>query len=310
MKNISRKKLYLQLNNYGCPHTKKERAKLLFTITGHDAKDIEKTWFAQNNTHILLTEDEFQSICKFFDCTLQDLNDPTDRYSFNFGFALTKILEEKGMTGIELAKKLNISVQTVYKWTQGKAHTDFPTMCALCEIFECDLDYFTGRLDDTHDIKTHKVKDISDVTGLSPQAVDKLLELKNNGQKYILNGLSLLLTDESNIIPLILYCIDSFRLKEDIKVDILPKGYDEASLWINHYEELEESLENRKKYEACDVASFKDLGIMALTYPNATITINENIELSADIIRQAKISKLTHALNDLADRVEDNPLLL
>ena len=194
IKNISRKILFLKLDDAGYQRDKTERAKLLSKFTGHPTEHILKKWFAKNNTRILLTENELSSLCKHLDCDPDSLTDPTDYYSYTFGDALDALMHAKKpkMTHPKLAEKLHIKTVTVDKWTQGKTTPDFRTLCALCDIFECDLDYFTGRLDDTHDIKTHKVKFISDETGLSPKAINALIKFKKDSEgtvpkKYIDN---------------------------------------------------------------------------------------------------------------------------
>lgn len=84
---------------------------------------------------------------------------------------LKKAREEAGYTQEKLAEVTGYSVKMIQYWEQGEKHlpkTEF--LLYLAELYSCDLDYLTGRID----CKTHDLQFIHDQTGLSEEAIKKL----------------------------------------------------------------------------------------------------------------------------------------
>ena len=92
-------------------------------------------------------------------------------YSLKEG--LKRARKEAGLTQAELAEKMNVHIKTVMNWEQGIAEPPLGTLMELTELYHCDLDYLTGRLDQ----KTHDLQFIHDQTGLSEKAIEKLQSL-------------------------------------------------------------------------------------------------------------------------------------
>ena len=89
-------------------------------------------------------------------------------YSLKEG--LKRARKEAGLTQAELAETMNVHIKTVMNWEQGIAEPPLGTLMDLTELYHCDLDYLTGRLDQ----KTHDLQFIHDQTGLSEKAIEKL----------------------------------------------------------------------------------------------------------------------------------------
>ena len=89
-------------------------------------------------------------------------------YSLSEG--LKRARKEAGLTQAQLAEKYGVHIKTVMNWEQGIAEPSLSTLMDLAEIYHCDLDYLTGRLDQ----KTHDLQFIHDQTGLSEKAIEKL----------------------------------------------------------------------------------------------------------------------------------------
>lgn len=89
-------------------------------------------------------------------------------YSLKEG--LKRARKEAGLTQAELAETMNVHIKTVMNWEQGIAEPPLGTLMELTELYHCDLDYLTGRLDQ----KTHDLQFIHDQTGLSEKAIEKL----------------------------------------------------------------------------------------------------------------------------------------
>ena len=89
-------------------------------------------------------------------------------YSLKEG--LKRARKEAGLTQAELAEEMGVHIKTVMNWEQGIAEPPLGTLIDLTELYHCDLDYLTGRLDQ----KTHDLQFIHDQTGLSEKAIEKL----------------------------------------------------------------------------------------------------------------------------------------
>lgn len=110
---------------------------------------------------------------------------------------------EKGLDQKELASLLYVSRQTVIEWEKGRATPKSDCLIALCNLYDKDMDYFIGRLEEP----THDIKFICDQTGLSIRAVLKLKQKKRSNRMYS-QILSWLL--ESNDFDEIISRINSF----------------------------------------------------------------------------------------------------
>lgn len=91
---------------------------------------------------------------------------------FTIGNNIRKLREECDLSQQELAEKLGLSTyKTVGEWERAVTPPSFDKVMKLCEIFDCDSDYLIGRIEE----KTHDIKDVHDLTGLSEKAITKLL---------------------------------------------------------------------------------------------------------------------------------------
>ena len=63
---------------------------------------------------------------------------------------IQKLRQEKGMTQLELAEKLNYSDKTISKWERGESLPDIVVLKAVADLFEVTLDYL---VEEEHDGK-------------------------------------------------------------------------------------------------------------------------------------------------------------
>ena len=63
---------------------------------------------------------------------------------------IQKLRQEKGMTQLELAEKLNYSDKTVSKWERGESLPDVIVLKTIADLFEVTLDYL---VEEEHDGK-------------------------------------------------------------------------------------------------------------------------------------------------------------
>lgn len=98
---------------------------------------------------------------------------------------LKKARRNAGLTQTELASKLNVHVKTVMNWEQGKATPSLENLIQLSEELSCDLDHLTGKLSEP----THDIQFIHDQTGLSADAIKKLMSLKDTGMDEVISDI-------------------------------------------------------------------------------------------------------------------------
>jgi DNA-binding XRE family transcriptional regulator len=62
-----------------------------------------------------------------------------------FGRILLELRKERGWTQSTLAKKMNLSAQSVSKWERGTSYPDIGLFPVLAEIFDVDIDVLFGK---------------------------------------------------------------------------------------------------------------------------------------------------------------------
>ena len=64
-----------------------------------------------------------------------------------FSENLKYVRAESGMTRMDLAKKLNVSVRLVAYWESGQRECNFDMLIAIADIFSISVDWLLGRTD-------------------------------------------------------------------------------------------------------------------------------------------------------------------
>lgn len=60
---------------------------------------------------------------------------------------LRELRELSGLSLRDLAQKCNISKTAIFAYEQGKRYPKYETVEALCDVFNCDMEYITGESD-------------------------------------------------------------------------------------------------------------------------------------------------------------------
>lgn len=102
-------------------------------------------------------------------------------YTFSFKEGFKRARKKGGYTQKSFSEEFNISIETVKNWEQGRNVPEIETLEKLCNFFHCDIDYLLGNME----CETHDKQFIHDKTGLSENAINKLLELYNNAGSRI-----------------------------------------------------------------------------------------------------------------------------
>lgn len=110
-------------------------------------------------------------------------------YSMRNGFK--KARKRKGLSQAEVAEKMGVILKTVMNWEQGISNPDLETSMKLSELFDCDLDYLTGRIDEP----THDIKSLCELSGLTPAAAE-IIQKRNLPGNMTIQSLSALIESE------------------------------------------------------------------------------------------------------------------
>lgn len=94
--------------------------------------------------------------------------------------------EKKGLSQVDLADRLGISKQTVYKYEKGIAIPSVDTLLDIANIFDCSMDYLFGRTDNRgiaiveveHEGKIAKV-------GVPREQANRIDEIENEVHKLL-----------------------------------------------------------------------------------------------------------------------------
>lgn len=87
-----------------------------------------------------------------------------------FGSQLKALRRKKFKTQASFADALDVSIESVRNWEQGRQIPTPHHLFIICQLLDCDIDFLIGRLDQ----KTHDVQFIHDQTGLSEEAITQL----------------------------------------------------------------------------------------------------------------------------------------
>ena len=77
----------------------------------------------------------------------------------NFKDVITKLRKEKGLTQLELAKKLNITDKAVSKWERGISYPDIASISALAKALDTDTSYLVDLCEKESKINPYSKKE-------------------------------------------------------------------------------------------------------------------------------------------------------
>ena len=93
-----------------------------------------------------------------------------------FGARLKELRKKAGYTTQDdFSEAFGRSLDTVQNWEQDKKYPPMKTFLELCDFLKCDADYLAGRIEQ----KTHDLTFLCAETGLSPEAIQALAEIKS-----------------------------------------------------------------------------------------------------------------------------------
>ena len=72
-----------------------------------------------------------------------------------FGERLAEIRRENEDTQLDLAEKINVSVQSLRNWEQGRNYPPCDKLLLICELYSTSADYLLGLSNDGPSIEAH-----------------------------------------------------------------------------------------------------------------------------------------------------------
>lgn len=119
-----------------------------------------------------------------------------------FGYILRKLRNQKGLSQQALSSELNISKAALSYYENGQRVPDIDTLKKVAIFFNVSSDYLLGLSDISSNNK--ELKEVCEYTGLSEQAIKKIIAPKNN--------------DESITLPLPLSYCKEVKLKQALNL--------------------------------------------------------------------------------------------
>lgn len=89
------------------------------------------------------------------------------------GSRIKQCRKEAHLTQADLLEKCYMSqssIATLRRWERGEKIPDTDVLGKMCELFDCDMGYLLAD----YPTKRHETADVSEITGLSPEAVERL----------------------------------------------------------------------------------------------------------------------------------------
>lgn len=99
-----------------------------------------------------------------------------------FGNILRQLREEKELSQVELAKKLNITSQSLSQYELSKRMPDIEMVNRLADFFNVSVDYLLGRID-VKDSSILSVKEDENKFGIHNEIVNEIEKLSPESQE-------------------------------------------------------------------------------------------------------------------------------
>lgn len=167
--------------------------------------------------------------------------------------------EKAGLSKKELLVKIYMSEsshKTLSSWENGTALPDLKSLAVMADLFGCDIGYLLCDYDE----RTRDIADASQVTGLSPGAIEHLI----GGDDRVTDFISFLI-ESSKIVPVgfnACRCVDLLLKIKHYQNEVLPKlPQCDISKIINTFKVCNDDLDKEAKRSAVidEIGRLRDL---------------------------------------------------
>jgi len=77
-------------------------------------------------------------------------------------YNLSLLMQQKGITQLNLSAKIDVSQETISAYLNGKAKPSVPTLIKIADFFDTTTDYILGRTDTDLSVSDIKPANLSD----------------------------------------------------------------------------------------------------------------------------------------------------
>ena len=113
---------------------------------------------------------------------------------YTIGDRLRALRDAHYLTQEQLSEALGVQRETVGQWERGVTPPSFSAIVKICDLYHVDADYIMGRLD----CQTHDLQYVHDLTGLSEDAIKKLIQFKRKNKANAYSDIVSLLLEYFN----------------------------------------------------------------------------------------------------------------
>lgn len=104
-----------------------------------------------------------------------------------FSDRIARLRKERGLNQKEFAKKLNVSVDSVRRWEQGKRSPDVEMLCEIARVLNTTVSYISGETNDASTVGTQEASETSTSISVSEKAItekDRALVYEDGGKRF------------------------------------------------------------------------------------------------------------------------------
>ena len=117
-----------------------------------------------------------------------------DKQLYIIGERLRAIRADHDLSQEGLAEALGVQRETIGQWERGVTPPSFSAIVKICDLYHVDADYIMGRID----CQTHDLQYVHDLTGLSEDAIKKLMQFKYNNKGHARADIVSILIEQFN----------------------------------------------------------------------------------------------------------------
>ena len=104
-----------------------------------------------------------------------------------FSDRIARLRKDRGLNQKQLAEKLNVSVDSVRRWEQGKRSPDVDMLRNIAQVLNTTVSYISGETNDVFATSAQEATQGTDITTVSERAVtekDRALVYEDGAKRF------------------------------------------------------------------------------------------------------------------------------